>query len=144
MSTSTYTKLLVVSMTLMMSTGVKAIHPSGPLICGSAPADMPHIYGINTNYTCDKQTSNQTTTKPQKMQLFVYRRNLVEWASTAYQCSKYTQTVTTHISFFTDVKTKTTSTQQNYAKHNQCGIQLLLQGSRVYSRTVLRDRGPSL
>ena len=99
--------------------GGEAIHPDQPLVCGSRNADGPHIFRIDTNYHCDKQVRNATL-KPAPLNMMVYQKNLVKWSSMAYQCSKFRQTITTQESFFSDVKTKTTSSEQLTVTKEEC------------------------
>ena len=98
----------------------ECIYKDAPLICGSGPNDQPHIYKVNSDYHCDANQASNTTLRPSKMSLMIYQKNLVKWASRAYQCSKYTITDITQISFFRDVKTRTTASTQNSVTREEC------------------------
>ena len=99
---------------------VECIYPDAPLICGSRPKDQLHIYKVNSDYHCDVNQASNITLRPSKMSLMIYQKNLVKWASKAYQCSKYIITDSRQISLFRDVKTKTTASTQNSVTPEKC------------------------
>lgn len=115
---TTYASLALMTL-LCQFVGGEAVHPRGPLICGSRKEDSPHIFRVNTNYHCDSRVQNATL-KPAPLRMMVYQRNLVKWNSLAYQCSKFRQTITTEVSFFTDIKTKTTSSEPLSITKEEC------------------------
>ena len=71
-----YASMLVCTILAVLTTPSSAVHPAGPSVCRSSPIDKPHIYGINTDYVCDKQSADNSTMKPQAMQLMVYQKTL--------------------------------------------------------------------
>ena len=127
--------------TTNMTGELKAIQPM-PMICGSGPHDKPTLYTLNSSFKCETGPEITNMTKnPQPMKLMVYRKNSVEWKTAGFQCRKYSQKVTTEMSFFTDVKTKKTSEEildiskeecERMVKTKECSAGELFGGDGVY------------
>ena len=111
---------LMMILTLISSASCASIVlPDNPMVCGSTPS-ASHIYNISHNYGCTSNQTNSNRTVPQAMTLQIYKQNIVEWQTKAYQCSKYKQIITTSISFLSDVKTKTASTERQTVSREEC------------------------
>ena len=95
----------------------KAI-PGRPMVCGSVPSDGPKIYNLTHDVQCSarKNSSNQ----PQDVKIEIYKQNLIQWKSKAYQCTKFTSTISTQITFFRDIKTKHTSSTIDTVTREEC------------------------
>ena len=117
--------MLTVLSILALCSNTQAAHvilPDNPMICGSSPR-VAHTYNITHEYLCSRnKTSSKPDAIPIKMNLQVYQRNIVEWQTKAFQCTKFKDIITTEISFFTDVKTKTTSKEQLPVTREECEL----------------------
>ena len=65
-------------------------------------------------------TSKQSDMAPQKVNVTIYKKNMIKQKTIAYQCTKFTTHVTTQISFFRDIKTKTTSSSTQKVTLEEC------------------------
>ena len=82
------------------------IYAERPLVCSSAELALPHIHPLSYNYKCDTQPRLNSTNQPLPVTATVYSENSVEWKVKAWQCFKTLVTVSTQVSFWTDVKDK--------------------------------------
>ena len=125
----TFTLSLLMFLCLVGSTTAQPelsqVFPGEPMICGSASANHPTIYNLSHVVPCSIRP-NQTH-HPQKVKLQVYQQNVVQYKSKAWQCSKYTTTVTTQISFFGDIKTRHETTTTKSVTREECETMIKLQ-----------------
>ena len=125
----TFTLSLLMFLCLIGSTTAQPelsqVFPGEPMICGSASANHPTIYNLSHVVPCSIRP-NQTH-HPQKVKLQVYQQNVVQYKSKAWQCSKYTTTVTTQISFFGDIKTRHETTTTKSVSREECETMIKLQ-----------------
>jgi len=86
--------------------GATPVEAKNPMVCGSHHTDQPHLFRLNTNYTCPGHDKTDPTRQPQLTKIMVYKPHMIEWESPAYQCKKFKSVVTTLVSFFSDVKVR--------------------------------------
>lgn len=118
---------------------LKSVTPR-PMICGSVEQDRPALFKLDVSFACDANpTLGDNTTTPQDMKLMVYKRNLIEWKSTAHQCHQFVEKVTTTMSFFSDVKTKVTDTEDTTTTKEDC--ETMVQTKRCSAGTLAGGNG---
>ena len=111
--------LLTVCALFSGTESARIILPDNPMICGSTPK-AAHIYNITHEYPCTSNATSNNHTVPQNMNIQVYQKNIVEWQSEAYQCAKFKDKIATQISFFTDIKSRTATTERIPVSREEC------------------------
>lgn len=91
-----------------------------PLVCSSSEVRRPSIHQLNHDFQCDPTPRRDSTHAPTPVKVTVYRKNVVEWRTAAYQCTKMLYTISTQISLFTDVKTKKESHRSLPVSRSEC------------------------
>jgi hypothetical protein len=77
-----------------------------PLLCANGAITKPIIWNLPSNIEC-KAFNYSNKTAPQPVNLTVFSHNNVQWSSKAYQCSKFSISVITRISWLRDIRTMT-------------------------------------
>ena len=142
-ATSGVTPVAYAQLSLLCMLGLiasaQAVHPEAPVVCGSHSADAPHLFRFNPTFHCDEPPAKNATNMPIKTSFMVYKQNLVKLSSKAYQCSKYRTTLTTSISFFTDIKTKKESSEMLPMTQQEC--ELMVATHKCPAGTLEGDHG---
>ena len=114
-------RLNMVLISLILICGAMGItNPTGPLLCGRA-MDLeakPFLMEYPPKFECSSHQDSNLT--PFDISLDLYQRNMLEYTTKAFHCSKYRTTIVTSISFFTDVKLQTQTVEQIPVSVGEC------------------------
>ena len=93
--------------------------PEHPVLCDSV-LDMGQgqLWKWPERHQC--KSVEMGNINPQNMTLRLYKRNMIEWKSEAYQCQKFKSKVSTIVSFFTDSKSINKSTEMLPVGQSEC------------------------
>ena len=93
--------------------------PEHPVLCDSV-LDMGqgHLWTWPKRHQC--KSVEMGDINPQNMTLKLYKRNMIEWKSNAFQCQKIKSKVSTIVSFFTDSKSINKSTEMLPVGQREC------------------------
>jgi len=78
----------------------------------------PFLMEYPPKFECSSHQDSNLT--PFDISLDLYQRNMLEYTTKAFHCSKYRTTIVTSISFFTDVKLQTQTVEQIPVSMGEC------------------------
>ena len=118
-----------------------ALQPMNPMISGSDYTDAPQLFKIRDHYQSMSNDTSNSTMMPQKdLEIEVYKKNMLQTMDTAYQCKKFTNNMTTQISFsgtkvtdhFTEDCPVTVKECAEMVEYKRCSYGNLKGGDGVY------------